>query len=311
MLYFLYGPDSYRSRKKLEEMVGRYKALRNGGLNFDMIDAAKTDFAEFSSLLNSNSMFAEKKLVVVKNLFGSKQFQELFLGAMKSFTAMADIVVVYESDAVDERTKIFKELRKTATCQECKALDAKQVRQWAQEEFGRLGQKINLDALDLLVRSTGSDLWRLAGEIQKLNAFRRRETIKKDDVTLLVKPKIETDIFKTIDALAAKDRRTAVELMQKHLETGESPLYLMSMIAYQFRNLLVIKELAQQGLMYDSIVRKSGLHPFVVRKNYAVCRQFAFEDLQRIYRSIFDLDSQIKSGLIDQETALTLLVSSI
>ena len=83
------------------------------------------------------------------------------------------------------------------------------------------------------------------------------------------------------------------------------------MIAYQFKNLLIVKELAEKGFMYASIVKKSGLHPFVVKKNYFACQQFSFIELKEIYRKIFKIDSDIKSGKIEQETALNLLISQI
>jgi len=82
----------------------------------------------------------------------------------------------------------------------------------------------------------------------------------------------------------------------------------LSMIVYQVRNLLVVKELAEKGLMYASIVKKSGLHPFVVKKTFFQCRAFSLEELKNIYRRIFTIDSQIKTGRVEAETALDLLV---
>ena len=127
----------------------------------------------------------------------------------------------------------------------------------------------------------------------------------------MIKPRIEVDIFKTIDALASKNKKQALELLQKHLNGGDNPLYLLSMIVYQFRNLLLIKELSGKKLMYASIVKKSGLHPYVVKKNYFTCSQFSFEELKNIYKKIFQFDLDIKTGKMEPETALNLLVSMI
>jgi DNA polymerase-3 subunit delta len=83
------------------------------------------------------------------------------------------------------------------------------------------------------------------------------------------------------------------------------------MIAYQFRNLLLVKELAERRLMYNSIVKKSGLHPFVVKKSYFNCSKFSFDELKNIYKKIFQIDLDIKTGKIEPETALDLFVTSI
>lgn len=256
-------------------------------------------------------MFSEKKLVVLKDVFSNKTFQEELLENIKNLELLNDVIVVYEQEAVDERTKVFKTLKKECKSQEFELLDTKKLKIFAQKEFEIKGQKINNDALDLILSYVGNDLWRLAQEINKVSTFKEGSTVRKEDVELLVKPKIENDIFKTIDALASKDKKQALNFIKKHIDGGDNPLYLLSMIAYQFKNLLLIKELAGKGLMYASIVKRSGLHPYVVKKNYFACSQFSFEELKSIYKKVFQVDLDIKMGKIEPEMALDLLVSKI
>ena len=311
MIIFLYGQDSFRSRQKLEEIVAHYKESGKSGLNLISLDAKDITFSDFYDNFKISSMFAEKKLIILKNVFANKNFQEDFIKEVKSIEELKDVVLVYESEEPDQRLKLFKALLKECKCQEFSFLAGLNLRKWAHEEFQKSGQKVNMDALDLLLNYVGNDLWRLSGEISKLSSFKKDGTVKKDDIELFVKPRIELDIFKTIDALAAKNKKQALALLHKHLDGGEVPLYLLSMIAYQFKNLLIVKELAQKGLMYASIVKKSGLHPFVVKKTYYACNQFSFEELKKIYQRIFQVDLDIKTGKVEAETALDLLVSSI
>ena len=311
MIIFLYGPDSFRSKRKLDELVNHYKESNKSGLNLIYIDTDKTDFDDFYNSFTVSSMFQEKKLLILNNLFSGKKFQEGFLENIKIIESLKDVVVVFEKDSVDERTKLFKTLKKDCKSQEFSLLDSKNLRTFAENEFKLREAKINVDALALLISYVGSDLWRLSSEIEKLALFKQDSTIRKDDVELQVKPKIEVDIFQTIDSLAQKNKKNAFLLLKKHIINGESPIYLFSMLQYQFRNLLAIKELADKGLMYDSIVKKSGLHPFVVKKNYFQCKNFSMQDLKNIYKKAFQIDLQVKSGKIDPETALDLLVSSI
>ena len=69
----------------------------------------------------------------------------------------------------------------------------------------------------------------------------------------------------------------------------------------QFRNLLIIKQSP----------KNSGLHPFVVQKSSYLCNQFSIEQLKKIYQKIFQVDSDIKTGKIEPELALDLLLSEI
>ncbi len=311
MIYFLYGADSYRSRQKLNEIVAGYKETKKSGLNLIYFDANQQDYRDFYDSIKTHSMFEEKKLIVLKNVFSNKKFQEGFADEIKKLENLSDIIVIYESESPDQRLKFFKDLLKNCKCQEFLLLDAKKLKIWAQKEFVSLNQKVNMDAMDLLLNYLGNDLWRVSSEIKKLANYKNGQVVKKEDIELQVKPRIEADIFKTIDSLAGKNKKEAFKFLQKHLDAGDSPLYLMSMITYQFRNLLLVKELAQKGLMYDSIVKKSGLHPFVVKKSYFLCSQFSFEELKNIYHKIFQLDIDIKTGKVEAETALDLLVSQI
>src|SRR5688500_12345506 len=112
MIYFLYGEDSYRSRQKLDEMIVHYKEVRKSGLNLIYLDAASIDFSDFYNNFKISSMFDEKKLIILKNVFLSKKFQEDFAKEIKDIEALKDIVVIYEAEACDQRLKLFKMLVK-------------------------------------------------------------------------------------------------------------------------------------------------------------------------------------------------------
>jgi DNA polymerase-3 subunit delta len=151
----------------------------------------------------------------------------------------------------------------------------------------------------------------MSNEIKKLSNYKKGEIIKKEDVVLLVRPNLENDIFKTIDALASKNKKKAISLLHQHIVRGDSCHYLFSMISFQFKNLLIIKELIEAKNSYPVVAKKSGLHPFVVKKNYYLCNQFSISQLKKIYQKIFQVDFDIKTGKVDAETALDLLVSWI
>lgn len=311
MLYFLYGEDSYRSKEKLEEIISGYKEKHKSGLNLLYIDTKEKDFSDFYNNFKITSMFDEKKLIILKNVFGNAKFQEELLENLKNIEEKKDIVVVYEDTAADKRTKLFRELEKKVKSQEFNFLQPAMKKKWVLSKFEKNKTKADQGAVDLLADFIKNDLWQMANEINKLSNYKMGSVVKREDVLLCVKPGIESDIFKTIDALASKNKKQALNLLHKHLDEGEAPLYLLSMIAYQFKNLLILKELIEKGLPYQAIIKKSGLHPFVVQKTYYACSQFSLPELKKIYQKVFQVDSDIKTGKIDAETSLDLLVSEI
>jgi len=311
MIYFIYGEDSYRSKRKLEEIVSGYKKVHKSGLNLIYINAKEKDFKDFNSGLKINSMFDEKKLIVLDNIFEDEKFQKDFLDNIENLKDIKDIVIIYEEGVPDKRTKFFKSLQKHAKCQDFDYLAPAMLKRWVTQEFENHGAKVDPAAIQILIDFVGNDLWRMSNEVNKLSNYKMGSTVKKEDVELLIRPNIENDIFKTIDALVSKNKSQALSLLHKHLENGDNALYLLSMISYQFRNLLVIRELQDMQQPYGYVMKKSGLHPFVAQKSYYLSQQFSMLKLKKIYQKIFQIDSDIKTGKIEPETALDLLLVEI
>jgi len=148
-------------------------------------------------------------------------------------------------------------------------------------------------------------------EVNKLISFKVDKIITEKDIDLLVKSKYDPNIFATIDALAAKNKNLAYKLMHEHLEQGENEIYILTMFIYQFRNLLQIKNLIDSGVPSDGLAKKTGLHPFVIKKSWSQMRNFSQDVLRKIYERLLNLDIAIKRGKIEPQTALDLIVAEI
>jgi len=306
MLIFLYGQDTYRSRQKLNEIINHYKKIHKSGLNLKYFDGKNLSFQDFKDEIRSVSMFAEKKLAVLKNTFLNKNFKENFLRDSKEFAESKNIVLFYEEEEFSG-DKLFKFLKKHAKSQEFKPLQSQKLKNWVKKGFDDYGIEIREEALEKLINFVGSDLWQMANEIKKLVSYKLKcpnPEISQRDIELLVKPKIENDIFKTIDAIASKNKKQALDLIHKHLEKGDTPLYLLSMINFQFRNLLIVKS---SRFGYE----KLKMHPYVIQKSTQQTRKFNFEELKKIYQKIFQVDLSIKTGKVEPETALDLFIAEI
>lgn len=314
MILFLYGQDTYRSKRKLNELVEHYQKIRKGGLNLKYFDFKQDSFNVLKDEIQQTSIFKEKKLLILKNAFSSPEFGEKLLENLKSsesfFKKSDDIILFYEEGKV-KKNSLFNFLKKNGKSQEFQLLDGEKLKNWVIKEFKNYGVKIEPQSLNKLIEFVGNDLWQFSEEIKKLVNYKNGEIIKEKDVEVLVKPKIESDIFKTIDSLGLKQKKQALELIHKHLEKGDNPLYLFSMLTYQFRNLLLVKDLSQKYQSFYAISKICGLHPFVARKAYFQAKNFTVEEIKKIYRKIFQADLNIKTGKIEIETALDLLIAEI
>ncbi len=320
MIIFLCGQDTYRSKQKLNEIAEHYQKIHKSGLSLICFEKEDLNFQDFKNVLDSSSIFKEKKLIILKEIFSNPTFKEEFLKEKESLAKTGDIILIYEKKTIQAKDSLFRFLKKNSELQEFEFLEGEQLKDWIKKEFLKYKTRIEPQALEKLIEFVGNDLWQMANEIKKLVSYKSGQKIKKEEVELLVRPKIETDIFKTVDAIASKNKKRALELLRAHLRKGDHPLYLLSMINFQFRNLLMVrshqlraKEISPR-LSYRAnmlISERLGIHPYIVIKTIQQARKFNLEELKRIYQKIFQLDLDIKRGKINSEVALDLLIAEI
>jgi len=310
MLILLYGEDSYRLRQKLKEIRGNYQAKHQSGLSLAWFRESESDFDKIREKIEAVSMFSEKKLIILENLFRNKSFQEDFFNYAKKIKLKDDqdviIAICHEGKLAVSKIK-----NKLSMLEEFSFLKGPTLVNWIKKEFEKNRTKISSEALKKLVVYIGNDLWRLSGEIAKLASYSDKKEVKEEDIDLLVKANLDTNIFKTLDALAQRNKPAAFQLLHEHLEKGDNEIYLLSMLTYQIRSLIRLKDLIERGEPYYSLAKTSGLHPFVIKKSSQQLRNFTLEGLKKIYRQLAEIDFRIKNGLIDGQAALDLLVAEI
>lgn len=311
MIIFLYGQDTYRSHQKLEEIVEHYRKTHKSCLSLSYFDGDNFSFQEFKNQIETRSIFREKKLVVLKDVFENKEFQEEFLKQGKKIADSDNVVLIYERKELGKDSPLSRFLKKKSKFQEFQPLKDQGLKNWVKKELKDYQAsykkktdseqiKIEREALEKLVSFVGNNLWRMSNEVKKLVNYKNGKVIEVKDVELLVKPEIEVDIFKTIDAMALKDKKRALKLLHGHLGKGDAPLYLLAMINFQLRNLLTIKSGA-----------RLNAHPYVVKKTIQQARNFSLSELKKTYQKIFQVDLGIKTGKIEPEAALDLLIAEI
>jgi DNA polymerase-3 subunit delta len=309
MIILLFGEDNYRLKEKLREIISHYKKIHKSGLNLIFLDLKEKSFEDFKMVYQPASMFVEKKLIILKNATKNPEFKRKFLESKEKFKDSKEIILFSE----EEKTKdeFLETIKKIAMYQEFKNLEGEKLESWIRREFKKYGAEIEKEGLEKLIEFVGNDLWQMSNEIKKLVAYKNKPCqgvakirIEKKDVELLVKPKEEPEIFKTIDAIALKNKKRVFRLIKNHLQKGDSPQYLLSMINFQFRNILMIKDLMKKGKSLSAILRESKLHPFSVKKSYYLAQKFDLEELKKIYQKVFQMDLNVKTGKIKPESAL-------
>ncbi len=190
--------------------------------------------------------------------------------------------------------------------------EGRALEKWVRQQVQEGGSEIEPRAVHLLVTNIGNDLSILANEIEKLVLYRAQDgPITGDDVSVLCPYVAEASIFDLVDALGARDGRTAATLLQTKLNEGADPFYLFAMIVRQFRLLIQVKELAEDGLRPPAIATKLKMHSFVAGKVHQQSQHYSLPQLEQVYSHLLQTDVDVKMGRADMVTALNLLVAGL
>ena len=242
-----------------------------------------------------------------------------------------EIKIFFIEEGLDKRKKTYKELIKLekSGLAEIKEFDIPadfKFESWIKDRVEKFGGNIKKDALNVFAISLGKglaqkdrsgkinqayNLWEASNEIEKLVNYCGKEEVEKKDVDLLVRSKVDMNIFNLIDSISSGNKTKAILLLNKQLEEGLNENYILTMFVYQFRNLIKIKSFLDQGLVSQQIVSQTKMHPFVVQKSIQQCQNFDTQTLRKIYKKLFDADMAMKTGKMDARLVLDLIVVSV
>jgi len=331
MIIFLYGPYTFRSRQKLND-IKKFFLIKVDptGNSLTNVDGAKATMENISEAVGPASLLSRRRMIIVENLFLNKNqliYDQFYKYLKKRPDNNDNIIVIWESIESGEKlikvkSNLFKYLKQQKFAEEFKLLSNSQATAWAKKEIVRRGGQITYQAAMALTSLLGSDLWQISNEIDKLINYKLGQklnlsdnapiaSIEIKDVNQLVKGQFDENIFVLTDAIINKNKLLAVRLFTEQIETGLADGYLLTMIIRQFRILLQVRQALDSGLTSRKIINLLKLHPFVLQKSIAQVRNFSLSFLKDMLSRLAVIDFKIKTGQADAKTLLTLLIINI
>lgn len=255
-----------------------------------------------------NTFFSNKRVIILKNTVASLETKET-IKLLEELKNVPDTDIYFFENKAPAKSALFTWLKTNSDFQEL-VIDKKfDLVEHIKNTVKKEGGEISPLAAERLATFVGSDLWRLSEEIKKLVNYKYSNkdepVIETADISLLVSPDVDLNIFNLIDAFATKNTKKAAELINDFIDQGVNELYLLTMIWKQFRNIAMAKF---ENNVTDSILtKKAGLHPFVAKKTMAQARNFDIEDILRIYEKLAQADHKLKSGSEPKQVLLSIL----
>jgi DNA polymerase-3 subunit delta len=207
-------------------------------------------------------------------------------------------VVIFVADELNGNRKLSKLLKSKTAAVEFEILNEEELFRWADAKVTDTGSVIDDAALRHLLELVGSDLRRLHNEIAKLStAAQPDKPITVDLVDSLISNSREIENFELTDHLVAGRKIRALEILKKLLDDGTEPIALLGLISYNFRRLLMAKEMMANGADRSEVAKVVKLRYRDQEPFLAAARRADLSNLTAAIKKIAEADLAIKTSV--------------
>lgn len=305
MVIFFYGPNSFLSRQKLNDLMQTYVTKAGSDLNLIRLDGSSVTYDQLVNEVTSAPFLATTRLVVVDRLSANKTVSQHIPDLIAKVPESTNLVL-YETE-VDSRTVYFKTLSKLKLAQRFEPLSQGQLKRWVKERIAVYGGEATDEVVELLIGMVGEEMYQLEQEVVKLVTYQSKITaaaIKK-----LVTANFNQTVFNLVESVAAGKLGPALELYDQLLEGGETEIHILALVIWQWRTLLLAKVTAREDIYWAA--KETGTSPYALQKAAAVAGRHTLEEIKRGFELAVEMDYLVKSGKIEARLGVESLIRRI
>ncbi len=334
---YVFVGDEVFFRKRCREAILQHLVtadLRDFSL-FEF-DLAETDLAEILDRTRTPSLMAPFQVFFVrgvKNLFGRGSNEEK-LAAIEAYCKdpNPDAVLILVADHIsipadarrmdmqdkDRYERIRETLGEYCAIVELARVEEGEAVRWIGEYCATREVKMDADASRELVDALGGDMMMISNELEKLILYvGEKKRIALGDVETMVLAAKQRSLYELTDAISARDRVRALEILDAILSAGEgeeAAIGHLYMLAKTFRQMLVIVErnVRDQRMLWAALWQGFRVPPFAADDIIKQARRYKSKrELTRAIRLIARADLALRSNPVSKRLVLEKLVMDL
>jgi DNA polymerase-3 subunit delta len=317
-VYVCYGPETFLMNEFISHLTTALIEPEHQEFAVSKFDLNETPIEAVIEDAETLPFMVPRKVVIAKNaaLFtGAKDTSKVehnvdrLAAYLKAPVDYAVLVFTVSADKLDERKKIVKALKEADALVPCLSMSGDELTAWVKDQAARRRFAFDQGAAEQLILYTGGHLQALQGEIEKLSLFvGKGGRASAEHVDELVSRSSEQNVFLLIEDIVQLRLDKALATLDELLKMKEEPIKIVALLARQFRIMLQVKELVQQGYSHQQIASQIGVHPYAVKLADGQSRKYDTARLSSILAKLADLDFGMKSGGIDKVLGLELFL---
>lgn len=175
-IYFLFGEEPYYIDKISEYIEKNVLSEEEKGFNQTILYGRDATIDDIVGNAKRYPMMAERQVLIVKEAQHLSRTIENLVSYTENPQPTTVLVICYKYKKLDKRKKLYKAVQKAGVIFESKKLYENQVSDWIRRTLNGQGYHIAPKAAHLLVEFLGTDLGKIANELNKLRLVLPKDT---------------------------------------------------------------------------------------------------------------------------------------
>lgn len=303
-LYLLWGQEDYLREYYLAELKKICLPEGEDSFSFRRLNGPALEVQELRDAVDAMPFLTDRSFVEVRGVdLNTLKEPEAVLKTLSDLPDYCTVALVQDVNfEPDGRIKLIKGLRAIARELHFTAQTQEALIKWISKRFAACGKGVDMEAAQRLIFVSGDLMNRLIPEIEKIAAYAKGPKVTAADVEAVANHIPEAVIFEMTDRIAQKEFNVALTILAE-LEANKDnePIYLITMLAIQMRNLYTAR-LAYERNLGTGFLLDSGAvkYDFQARKLYQAARGYTLPQLRQAVELCAEAEYRMKSGETDK-----------
>lgn len=300
-VYLLSGEEVYYIDKILEYIEEHILDEAEKSFNMTVLYGKDSDVRTIDAAAKRFPMMSNYQLVIVKEAQDLKDIDNLSYYIEKPLKSTI-LVIVHKYKAFDKRKKLYKLIEKTGVIFESPKMYENKIPAWIDSYMIGLKRTIKPEAAVMLSEYLGTDLGKIANELNKLAILLPEgTTITPEHIERNIGISKDYNVFEFQKAIGQKDVLKANRIVNYFEHNNkEAPLVvIVSNLFSFFSNLLLVHSL--KDLSQNSIASALGISPFFVKDYISAKNHYPIMKVINIISLLREFD--LKSKGINSSTS--------
>jgi DNA polymerase-3 subunit delta len=322
-IYIFDGDDEFAINESVDKVLSRLGDPGIAEMNTTRLDGRTFSMVQLEDAGSTVPFLAPKRIVILTHptaRLNEKKEQDKFIHFLSSDMPTTKLVLLeydYLTSERDRRQGRLNWIEKWATSPDQsqrvflrhfpQPAGAMMVR-WIQDYAKNQGGQFSPRAAGALANQVGEDTRLASHEITKLLTYVNfSRAVEADDVEHLTPLTAKIGDFELVNALRDRDGHKAQALLHRSLEEDD-PLRIFQSIVFQIRTLIIAREILDEHGTSDDFPKSLKISAYPARLAMESAPRFSKKFLDLIYHRLLELDVAIKTGQMETDLALELMV---